>query len=264
MTHPGEILLGPEGTDPLVSVIVPVFNAAPVLERAAASVLAQDLDDWELLLIDDGSTDDSAGVIEQLAARDPRIRGLSQGRNTGAAAARNAGLDAARGRYIAFLDADDAWLPQKLRLQLGFMTAQGAALCYTGFWRMSGAGQVRVRVPARVDHRALLRHNVIGCLTAIYDRSVLGSVPMPEYARSHDYALWLDILSRTDFAAGLDEPLALYFRTQGSLTSSRLKSLAGTWEIYRAHQKLSRRASAGNLAGHVLGRYRKPFRAKDT
>ncbi|EIE49044.1 glycosyl transferase [Salipiger aestuarii] len=253
----GEPLLGPEGSDPLVSVIVPVFNAGPVLERAVASVLAQELGDWELLLIDDGSTDTSAAVIETLAARDPRIRGLSQGRNSGAAAARNAGLDAARGRYIAFLDADDVWLPQKLRLQLAYMTAQGAAFSYTGFWRMNGAGQFRVRVPARVDHRTLLRHNVIGCLTAIYDRSVLGAVPMPEFARSHDYALWLDILSRIEFAAGLDEPLALYFRTKGSLTSSRLKSLAGTWEVYRAHQKLSRSASAGKLAGHVFGRYRK-------
>lgn len=253
----GEILLGPEGRDPLVSVIVPVFNAGAVLERAAASVIAQDMADWELLLIDDGSGDASAQVIEHLAAHDPRIRGLRQGRNTGAAAARNAGLDAARGRYIAFLDADDAWLPQKLRLQLAYMQAQGAALSYTGFWRMTGAGQFRVHVPARVDRTALLRHNVIGCLTAIYDRSALGSVPMPDFARSHDYALWLDILSRCDFAAGLDEPLALYFRSRGSLTSSRLKSLAGTWEIYRVHQKLTRRASAGNLAGHVLGRYRK-------
>ena len=222
-------------SDDAVSVIMPVFNAADVLPRAVASVRAQTWQRWELLLIDDGSSDDSAAVAAGLAAQDPRIRLLRQPRNTGAAAARNAGLRHARGRYIAFLDADDEWLPEKLALQLHFMQAQGAAFSYTGFWRARNGRRHRVRVPAHVTRQELLKGNAIGCLTALYDRAHFGTVPMPELRLRQDYALWLDLLTRTDMAHGLDQPLAIHHRHRESLSASLPRALAANWHLYRRH-----------------------------
>lgn len=245
------------GTAPLVSVLMPVFNAAAVLERAVASVRAQSLPDWELLIVDDGSADESAAVIAGCAADDARIHTLAQGRNTGAAAARNRALAMARGRYIAFLDADDAWLPEKLDRQVGMMQRQDAALGFSGFWREENGSYARVRVPERVTRGRLLRGNVIGCLTAIYDRARLGDMPMPDLRLSHDYALWLDILGRIDHAAGLDEPLAIHHRSRGSLSASRLRSLQGTWGMYRSHLGLPRTRAAFYLAHHIARRARR-------
>ena len=241
---------------PLVSVIMPVYNAAPVLARAVDSVLAQTLDDWELILVDDASTDASRAAIKTVTRRDPRISALFHPHNTGAAAARNTGIAQARGRYIAFMDADDEWLADKLNRQITLMAECNVALGYTGFWRVNGAARRRVRVPATVTRDILLRGNVIGCLTAVYDRDILGTVAMPDLPLSHDYALWLDLLARIDHAVGLDEPMAVYHRSSTSLSGSRFRSLAGTWQVYRQHLGLPRWQAARNLTHHILQRAR--------
>ena len=226
---------------PLVSVVMPAYNAAAVLGRAVASVQAQTLADWELLIADDGSGDGTGGLARAEAARDPRIRVLPLPENRGAAAARNHALAHARGRYIAFLDADDSWLAQKLERQISWMQAGGIAFSYTSYLRGDGKNWSLRRAPASVTRRQLLRGNVIGCLTAVCDRHMLGDFTMPPFRRRQDFALWLQLLRRVPRAYGLDQPLACYWREKGraSLSSNILKGARGTLQVYRAQENLA-------------------------
>jgi len=239
---------------PTVSIIMPVYNAETTLKKAVASVLAQCFQAWELLLIEDGSQDGSAEICARLACQDDRIRLLWQPGNTGAAAARNAGLTAARGRYIAFLDADDRWFENKLQRQLAFMHETGTVFAYSGFWRVRGSERHQVRVPERVTRADLLRGNVIGCLTAIYDREYFGTLQMPLLQMRHDFAFWLLLLEHCDEARGIDEPLAIYRVHQHSLTAGRRQAMQATWHMYRTHLGLPTWQSAWYMSNHLVRR----------
>ena len=239
---------------PLVSVLMPAHNAQVWMSRAIRSVRDQRSPDWELLIVDDASDDATGALARSAAAQDARIRVLTAPRRLGAAEARNMALAQAQGRFIAFLDTDDTWHPDKLHLQIRFMCETGAALSYTGFWRVRGAHRHEVRVAAEITRKRLLRGNVIGCLTAIYDSHAFGKVPMPSLPLRHDYALWLDLLSRSCSARGLTRPLATHFRRKGSLSSNRLHALFATWRIYRRHAALGRASAAMCLSSHVIGR----------
>jgi teichuronic acid biosynthesis glycosyltransferase TuaG len=240
---------------PAVSVITPVWNASGTLAATVASVRAQSFADWEMLIVDDGSTDGSGALAGELAAAEPRLRVLGGAVRRGAAAARNQGIRAARGRHIAFLDADDLWRPEKLAVQLGYMAATGAGLVFSAYRRIDAAGRPlgEVPVPARVDHAALLKGNVIGCLTAIYDTARFGRVAMPELPRRQDYGLWLKLLEGGGAAHGLPHVLADYRVRAGSLSSDRLAAAAATWTVYREIAGLGR-ARAGWLLAHNLAR----------
>ncbi len=253
--HPGQPPVAKARFPVAVSVLMPAHGACDTLERAVASVRAQSFEDWELLITDDACAGGTGALAAALAGQDPRIRVLAHTETRGAAAARNTALAAARGRYIAFLDADDAWCPEKLARQIPFMERTGAALGYTGFWRVAEGGARRaVPVPATVTRAALLRGNVIGCLTAVYDRAALGDCPMPALPLRQDYALWLDILGRVPCAHGLTEPLALNHTRPGSLSSNRLRAAAATWAMYRRHMGLPRHRAAWYLGNHLLRR----------
>jgi glycosyltransferase involved in cell wall biosynthesis len=240
---------------PLVSVVTPVFNAAATLAATVASVRAQSLADWELLLVDDASTDGSLGLARALAAADPRIRVLAREANGGAAAARNAAIRAARGRLVAFLDADDRWHPEKLARQTAFMAAHGHAFVYSAYRRVApdGAPLGTVRPPPRVSREELLKGNVIGCLTAVYDSAVFGRAEMPDLRRRQDYGLWLRLLRTVPFAHGLSEPLADYRVAPASLSGGKLGAAAATWRLYRELEGLGR-ARAGYYLAHNLAR----------
>lgn len=238
---------------PQVSVLLPAYNAESFLARAVQSVRNQSFVDWELLIVDDGSADGTAWLATVEAEGDPRIFVYSQQRNMGAAAARNLALDHARGRYIAFIDADDEWLPQKLEAQLAHLQETGASFGYCGFWRVINGQRRRINVPEQVTRDQLLYGNVIGCLTAIYDSAVLGKTRMPDFALSHDYALWLDLLEHGP-ALGINQPLAIYHRQERSLSSNAWHSAKGTWGIYRNYLKMSRRDAARCLSAHLLKR----------
>ena len=245
---------------PAVSVVTPVWNAEGTLGEAVASLRAQTRGDWEMLLVDDGSTDGSRALAERLAAGEPRIRLLGWPDNRGAAAARNAGIRAARGRFIAFLDADDLWWPQKLAVQVGYMEATGAPFTFAAVRRIDAGGRPLgvVRVPARVDHAGLLRGNAIPCQTAAYDRAHYGAAEMPPLARRQDYGLWLRLLARGGEAHGLPEVLADYRVRPGSLSADKLVAAAATWRVYREVAGLGRARAAWclgqNLARAALKR----------
>lgn len=237
-----------------VSVIMPVFNARETVARAVQSVQVQDYSDWELLLIEDGSSDGSAEICAELAAADPRIQLLRQPHNSGAAVARNVGMGQAQGRYLAFLDADDEWLPEKLSRQLAFMQERGAHFSYTGFWRQRGAQRHLVQVPASVDRMKLLKGNVIGCLTALYDRAHFGTVEMPALRMRQDFALWLKLLEQGNLAYGLKEPLAIHHVQPNSLSAPRGRAMRATWRMYRRHLGVSRLRAGWYLSNHLLRR----------
>ena len=239
---------------PLVSVVTPVWNAAATLPAAVASVRAQSLADWELILVDDASTDGSRELARGLAAGDPRIRLIERATNGGAAAARNDAIRAARGRLVAFLDADDRWYPEKLARQAEFMAEHGHALVFSAYRRVDAAGRPLgvVRPPPRVSREQLLRGNVIGCLTAVYDSAVFGRAEMPEIRRRQDYGLWLRLLRQVAYAHALPEVLADYRVRPASLSGGKLAAARATWTLYREVEGLGRARSGLYLAHNLV------------
>ena len=232
---------------------MPAFNCKHSLVQSVESVCNQTYQNWELLLIDDGSTDGTAELALDLADTDTRIRLLTMDSNVGAAAARNYGLEAAKGRFIAFLDADDLWHTDKLQRQLDFMKEHNAKLSFTGYSRVTEQGELKEQVSAMnvVDYKTLLKRNIIGCLTAIYDSQLIGKQPMPQLLRQHDFALWLQIIHKTGPALGLDEDLAVYRVASGSLSANKLAGAQDMWRIYRQYEKLSLAKSLWYFANYA-------------
>ena len=236
---------------PLVSVVMPAHDAAGTLVSSIRSVQAQSHPDWELLVTDDGSTDQTWTILSEAARLDSRIRPERSDRQLGAAGARNAAIERARGQYVAFLDADDLWLADKLTKQLAFAADHRAPVTFTGYYKVAAdfAGDAadfvpngRV-VPARgeLTYAVMLRQNYIGCLTGMYSVAALGRRFMPDLRKRQDYGLWLSLLRDGTVARGLDEPLALYREQRaGSLSgSSRLSLVRYNWELYRRVEQLS-------------------------
>lgn len=226
----------------LVSIITPVFNSERFIGAAIESVQAQTYENWELLvLIDAGTKDHTAEVVLRYAARDERIKLIDVPGGRNVSDARNHGFSLARGRYLAFLDADDVWLPEKLEKQIKFMNGTGAALSFTGFRRMSLDGRRlgrEIHVPAQMTYTALLRHNPIGCLTVVVDRDKTGPLHMGNDIHE-DYCLWLRIVRSGGEARGITEDLARYRVVEGSRSSDKLKMASWRWRVYRDTEKLS-------------------------
>ncbi len=238
---------------PAVTVVTPVWDAAGTLEAAVASLREQSRDDWEMILIDDGSRDGGGALAARLAAGDPRLRVMGWAENRGAAVARNAGIRAARGRFVSFLDADDLWRPEKLEVQIGYMERTGAPFTFAACQRIDVAGRPLgvVRVPERVDYARLLRGNAIPCQTATYDRLHYGDVEMPDLRRRQDYGLWLRLLRAGGEAHGLPEVLADYRVRPGSLSANKFVAAQATWAVYREAEGIGRVRSAWYLANNL-------------
>lgn len=229
------------GDTPQVSIVTPAFNAGRLIGETIRSVQAQTTPDWEMLVVDDASTDGTALIAGSIAATDPRIRLIRQQRNTGPAQARQAALDAARGRYIAFLDSDDLWLPEKLERQTRFMRERSAVLTYTAYRRISEDGSKTgrlIQVPPSMTYHQLLKNTVIPCLTVMIDRDKSGPLYMIDEPYD-DYILWLTVLRRGFVSEGLREDLARYRMHKNSVSSRKLRSAKWVWNIQRNVQGLS-------------------------
>lgn len=258
-----------QAVGPLVSVIMPVRDTAAYLPAAIDSVLSQTMTCWELLVIDDRSIDGSRQIARAYAAADERIVAIDSDRPPGAAHARNAGIVRARGRYIAFLDSDDLWLPGKLASQLAHAEENPAAIHYTDYCKIDAGDRVDpatftpstriVRAPRLLTYRHMLRQDYIGFLTCMYDRDIVGTRYLPEIERRQDYAMLLEILRDGHLAHGLPEPLAIYrARRSGSLSSNKFVAAGYNWRIYREHERLAlpRAAMAfGNYAVRAGAKY---------
>lgn len=221
---------------PLVSVIMPTFNSSAFVTASMESVLGQSFDDLELIVVDDHSSDDTAGCVRALAAQDGRVRFIQLTENSGPAVARNRAIQKATGRYIAFLDSDDLWLPGKLERQLAFTSEVGSAVTFTSYRKIDEDGTTTsnvVEAPRRVWYRRLLKSNVIACSTALYDTSVCGKVLMPEIRKRQDYALWLRILRSGHEAWGMPDDLVRYRVRAGSVSANKLSAARYHWAVYR-------------------------------
>lgn len=229
--------------DNLVSIIVPVYNAGDYIEETIKMVCSQTYGSWELILVDDGSTDDGREKIRAQMEKDKRIRLIVKEKNGGAAAARNAGVDAAQGRYLAYLDADDVWRPQKLMRELEFMKEQKAGFVFTAYEfgdeQGKGTGKL-VKVPQTLTYRQALSRTVIFTSTVLFDTEKTGKelLKMPE-VESEDTAAWWRILRNGHTAYGLNEVLTIYRRPGKSLSSNKLKAMQRIWNLYRREEKLS-------------------------
>lgn len=217
-----------------VSVITPLYNAERWLEETVVSLQQQSYEDWEMLIVDDRSTDKSYELALKLAAKDDRIKVFQLSANEGAAAARNKAIEAATGRYIAFLDSDDLWHPQKLEQQISLMQRHNYAFTYTAYQKIDETGAVfqLMGVPKQVGYKQLLKTCVVGCLTAVYDTEKLGKVYMPINTKREDFATWLSILKRVDYAYGLNQPLAQYRVYANQASSKKLNMAKENWKLY--------------------------------
>ncbi|MGE7928471.1 glycosyltransferase family 2 protein [Lysinibacillus xylanilyticus] len=221
----------------LVSIIMPVYNAEKYVGQSIESVLNQTHKNWELIIINDKSTDNSQQIL--LGYKDSRIKIINLTQNGGVANARNAGIEKAKGQFLAFLDSDDLWHPEKLSKQLDFMLELDVAFSYTQYQEITENNK-RTRKIVKickepVDYKKLLRANYFGCLTVVLDTRKIAK-PLFKKTKHEDYALWLDILRDYDIKAyGMNEVLAYYRITPGSISRNKFKGLTWNWKIYKNH-----------------------------
>jgi len=220
---------------------MPAFNAQDTIERALNSLQAQTYTQWQLWVIDDGSSDATAQLVAARAEQDVRIHLICLPVNSGSPArARNAALTKAQGSYIAFLDADDAWLPNKLELQLAAMQRTGAALSCTAAEVVNGVGKhlsVR-RPPAATGYACLLKQNTLVCSSVMVSAKRLQGRVFPDMGHE-DYALWLQLTRAGSLVLGLPELLTIYTLRADSVSANKLKVLPYFWQIYRRQEGFS-------------------------
>lgn len=224
-----------------VSIITPSYNSSRYISQTIESVLVQTYENWEMIIVDDVSPDHSNEIIEEYAKKDNRIKLIKLEKNSGAANARNEGIQQAVGKYIAFLDSDDIWLPEKLTKQIEFMHKNEVVLCYSSYFIMDEnskqIGQFNIS-KTKVSYKELLKTCIIGNLTAMYDAEQLGKFYMEDIGHE-DYTLWLKILKKIDNAYGIEKPLAKYRISKKSISSNKIKAATWQWKIYREVEKLS-------------------------
>ena len=225
----------------MISIVVPVHNAERYIEKTVGSILAQTIDNYEVLLVEDNSTDGSFRILKEIS--DQRVRVLKTTIQHGAAAARNLGVAEAKGRYIAFLDADDLWKPDKLEKTLKFMQEKDTAFVFTGYefgdQEANGTGKV-VHVPEQLDYEHALSRTVMFTSTVMLDLNKLDKelIRMPQ-VKSEDTATWWKILMAGNIAYGLDENLTVYRRAGKSLSSNKLEAVRRIWKLYQLQGDLS-------------------------
>lgn len=227
-----------------VSIITPAWNCEKYIANTIASVQKQTFQNWEMLIVDDCSSDHTCEIVEQIAAKDKRVQLIRQPENLGAAAARNKALEHASGRFIAYLDADDLWFPEKLEHQVDFMLSHNYAFSCTSYEVIDDAGnslQKQIHMLPVVDYVGFLTNNLLQTVGIMADTNYVDKkcMVMPDIRRRQDAATWLQILKAGHSCYGLDEILAQYRRTANSLSSNKVKAVKGVWNLYREIEHLS-------------------------
>jgi teichuronic acid biosynthesis glycosyltransferase TuaG len=242
-----------------VSVIIPVFNGERCIREALESVFSQTYTSLEILVVDDASTDGTLDILKQYGER---IRTIRMWPNHGVARARNTALECANGRYIAFLDSDDVWAPNKLQLQLDLLRDKGAAFCFTAYERMSDSGVLmndRLPFQEKVTYRQLLRNTLIATSSVLLDRNLVGDFRMPLMRSGQDYATWLQLLRHLDAAFGLPDSLMRYRVRKNSLSSGKWKSIAQVWYVQTRLEHISAVKAAFNTFCFCLNAFKKHY-----
>ncbi|MGP1618458.1 glycosyltransferase family 2 protein [Peptostreptococcus stomatis] len=251
-------------TNKLVSVIMPVYNAERYLEETLDSVLSQTYEDIEIICVDDMSSDRSRDILEKYKEKSEKVKAIYLTENAGVANARNVAIQNAEGRFIAFLDSDDVWLPEKISRQIDFMLENKYEFTFTSYRFMDADSKLMntvVEAKEELDYNKLLKHNAIACLTVVIDRNYVKEIVMPK-TRHEDYATWLRILKQGHKAHGLNDLLALYRTRQNSLSGNKLKAATWTWNILRNEEKLGLLKSLYCFTNYALVNIFKHFLSK--
>ena len=239
---------------PQLTIIMPSHNSERFIAAAIDSVIAQSVTDWELIIVDGASSDSTHAIATSYERMDTRIHLIVPTADHGVAHARNIGLDSACGDYIAFLDSDDVWYPEKTRIQIDAIEKAQADISYTAYWRVSDRSLTRrlVTVPKRVTYGTMLRRDLIGTSTAMIRRSTCGAMRMPHLRVAEDHAYWLGLLrDATRVTIGVGEPLAEYRVRSDSLSANKLVSARHAWKLRRQIEQLGPLKSTWFFSGYV-------------
>ena len=224
----------------LVSIITPSYKSEKFIFKTIDSVLSQTYKNWEMIIVDDVSPDNSNEIIEEYCKKDERIKLIKLEKNSGPAVARNRAIEEANGKYIAFLDADDLWKHGKLEKQIKFMQKNNLAFTYSSYDLIDEEGNNLGNFMTKdtISYEGMLKTCSVGCLTAIYDTEKLGKVYMPLIRKRQDYGLWLKILKEIGTTNGMPESLATYRILENSVSSNKFKAAQYQWKIYREVEEL--------------------------
>ncbi len=227
----------------IVSIITPMFNSSLYIKETINSVLKQTYIDWEMIIIDDCSTDSCVKIVKKHIKNETRIKLIELNSNYGPSYARNIGIKKSTGRFLAFLDSDDVWKKSKLEKQINFMVSNQYNFSFTGYDRININGDLRgVVIPNKkqVTYYDLLKTNHIGCLTAMLDlKKINQKLYMPNIGKRQDHAFWLKILKIYDNAYCLQESLAKYRIRNGSISNNKIYNLKYQWNLYRRIEKIN-------------------------
>ncbi len=229
--------------DDLVSVIMPIYNSEKYLYETLESIYNQSYENIEIVLVDDCSTDKSAQMIKEAQKKHSSIVYFCQPENMGAGAARNKALELSKGRYVAFLDSDDIWMPDKIERQINHMKKNNTSFSYTAIEMIDGNSKIiksKRSIKECCDYKYLLHNTIIATSSVVIDRSIAGDFRMPLRRGGQDYATWLMLLRSGTVACGINEALVKYRVSNGSLSSNKFKSIKQVWEIQTNDEKINK------------------------
>ena len=248
----------------LVSIVMPAYNCEKYVVEAINSILAQTYRNWELLVLDDGSKDNTLRIIEEFSQKDSRIKALPNGKNMGVSATRNRGIELASGEWIAFLDSDDMWKPEKLEKQFEIVEKEAAEFLFTGSSYINEEGEPYkgiFEVPEKITYKKLRNQNVISCSSVLVKKKYFEHIKMEKDEMHEDYAVWLRILKLGVTAFGVNEPLLIYRISRNSKSGNKMKTVKMTYKVFR-FVGINPIGSAYFMMRHVIasvGKYKRIF-----
>lgn len=240
---------------PLVSIITPMYNGEKYLGEMIESVVNQTYNNWELVIVDDCSTDGSCKIVEKYIKQDNRIRLIKQKKNAGPAEARRVSIKNAKGKYIAFLDCDDIWMSEKLEKQIGYMEKLDIPISCTSY-HIASENLMNIYkgfiVPEKIDYRMLLKQNYFSCDTVVINRNHIKDIQIKSYTKHEDYLTWLGLMKQCKEAYGIKEALAVYRVRNNSRSKGKLDSALKMWKLYFEEEKLGVAGATYYTLGYIL------------
>lgn len=233
---------------------MPSYNSAEFIHESISAIQSQDYEDWELIITDDCSTDNTCEIIQSIQVLDDRIKLYTLKENSGPGVARNNSIKHARGRYIAFCDSDDVWFETKLSRQIEFMEKFNLTISYTGYQEINEEGKIlNTRLGKEmVTYKDILRNNYIHCFTAMYDTLQIGKMYMPTIRKRQDWLLWIEILKYCKYGKGLKLPLGYYRVRKNSVSSNKFDLIKYNYNVYRKGLQFSKLKSTYRLFVFIL------------
>lgn len=250
----------------LVSIITPTYNSEKFIIETIQSVQKQSYPDWEMIIVDDCSTDNTVSIVSAISKNDSRIRFFQLEENLGTGVARDLALSKATGRYITFLDSDDLWKPSKLEKQIDFLRSNNLPFTFSFYECIDEAGNAldkKIEAPKRLKYYQLFFCNFIGNLTGIYDTSFFGKIPISSIRKRQDWMMWLTILKKIKTAMPVPESLAYYRVRENSISASKFNLLQHNFKVYRTFHGLNLVVSLICMVGFLFTQLMiKPFYTK--